>query len=159
MERRLSPPRLFHLMHLAHHTLFKEADRKLVEKLGISSVQMSALFIIKANDGCLMSYLAGAMRMNRSAVTTLAQRLEKAGLVQRMADIEDGRATRLFITGEGKRLVKKGGPEVQKANAELLAGLSAEEARLIETFLLSIIERGSSGKSAPLPAALSSPSA
>lgn len=147
----MTQPRLFHLMHLAHHALFKEADRGLLETLGISSVQLSALFVIKASDGCSMSHVAETLRMNRSAVTTLVQRLEKAGLVRREADAEDGRAARLFITPKGARLVKKGAPLVGEANARLLDGLTAAEARTVEKFLMNIIAGGARKKGAKAP--------
>ncbi|MFB9836217.1 MarR family winged helix-turn-helix transcriptional regulator [Actinoallomurus acaciae] len=68
------------------------------------------------------SRLADLIGLDRTVTTRYATRLEEAGLVARAADADDRRATRLSLTGEGRRAV-----------AALRAGLEAAFAEALET--------------------------
>ena len=51
--------------------------------------------------------LAEQLRIDAPAVTRKAQQLERSGLVSRTADRQDGRATRLQLTAQGRRTINR----------------------------------------------------
>jgi len=51
--------------------------------------------------------LAERLGIDSPAVTRKVQQLEQLGLVARSADPEDGRASRLVLTGEGRRTIER----------------------------------------------------
>lgn len=130
-------------MQLAHRALFRAADHRLQEELGISAVQQGALFVIAQNDPCHPSDIAKALDMNKSAVTTLVARLESRGFVTRKADPKDGRAQFICISAKGQDALRRSIPFTRQANDALLAGFSPTEVATIERFLSQVIDRSS----------------
>lgn len=141
------PPRIFHLMQLAHRALFRASDRLLQRELGISTVQQGALFVIKQAAPCHPSVIARTLDMNKSAVTTLLSRLEKAQLISRRADPEDARAQLISLTEKGGAAIAKSVPFTKRANAFLLDGFTSAEIETIERFLATVISRSDSAAS------------
>jgi len=87
----------------------------------------------RAENGQLrMHDLARRTVVSRSNITRLTDRLEKAGLVERVACAEDGRGTLCALTGKGRALRAKMWP-VYRAQIDELFGahLSAKEAQLL----------------------------
>jgi DNA-binding MarR family transcriptional regulator len=141
-------------MQLAHRALFRAADQRLHEALGITAVQQGALFVIAQQEPCKPSAIAKALDMNKSAVTTLLTRLETARFILRLADKEDGRAQRISLTPKGKDAIRRSVPLTKQANAALLEGFDAHEVDTIERFLTQVIAtsaRAASLTSATLP--------
>jgi len=126
-------------MQLAHRALFRAADQRLHEALGITAVQQGALFVIAQQEPCQPSKIAKALDMNKSAVSTLVARLETAGFIQRVADQADGRAQRISLTPKGKDAVRRSVPLTKQANDALLEGFDVHEVAVIERFLTQVI--------------------
>jgi DNA-binding MarR family transcriptional regulator len=82
--------------------------------------------------------LAERLRIDAPAVTRKAQQLERAGLVSRARDAEDGRATRLQLTAQGRRTINRFLAARQAWLTGLLAGWPLTEqnelARLLRRF-------------------------
>jgi len=70
----------------------------------ISPAQSMALKEIGHNDGITQSDLAQRLRVSRPTLTVMLQKMEKASLVERLADISDQRYTHLHLTAEGRAL-------------------------------------------------------
>ena len=138
----MSQPKLFYLLHKAHRAVFREAERQLRDRLGISSVQQGALLFIGAHEGCSMSDVANGLDLNNSAVTGLAARMEKAGLIDRRADPKDGRAGRVYLSAKGWTVRAAALPYVQDQNARLAAPFDADELETITRFLTHLISLG-----------------
>lgn len=86
--------------------LTKEGDRVL-RPLGLSDSQFNVLALLRfqADDGSLDQTTLGRMLVvNRSNVTGLVDRMEKAGWVERTSDGNDRRVKRVRLTAEGRRL-------------------------------------------------------
>ena len=58
----------------------------------------SLLIPLYEEDGLRQGELARRARVSKQTMTTMARALERAGLVERRADPEDARATRLYLT-------------------------------------------------------------
>jgi len=94
---------------------------------GLTIPQMKVLFTAARPGGARPSFIAERTRMAPPNVTTVLDRLSDRGLVYRAPDPDDGRATIVLLTEDGKRVVRA----VAAANNERLRGalerLSDEE--------------------------------
>ena len=118
--------------------LTKEGDR-LLSAFGLTDSQFNVLMLLRyqTEDGQLNQTQLGRMLLvNRSNVTGLVDRMEKAGWVQRVAKSGDRRVKQIKLTPPGRRLVERAeksyfqridevfgviGPEEQVETRRLLA--------------------------------------
>ena len=103
--------------------------------LGISATQLGALFVVAENDGCSVKQLRDAMQIDGSAVTGLIKRMQAAGVLEKRSDPADRRASQLFITTKGTTAVAMGSEQMRRIQAEMTAGFSDGEIRLVARFL------------------------
>lgn len=69
--------------------------------------QAGCVQVLSARDGIGQSELAEALHVSRPTVTTMLQRMEASGMVERRADETDSRITRVYLTEEGRRRAEK----------------------------------------------------
>lgn len=127
--------RLFLLLDRARNRLFKRANRQLLHSMNITVSQGAALFYLSRHDGCLLSDLATGLDLNNSAITGLAARMQKAGLIERRADPGDGRAMRVHLTAKGRALHGRVREALQGFNAEIERGFSPGDMQIVYRFL------------------------
>lgn len=127
--------RFLYLMNQAHKNLFKVADENARRATGISATQMTALFYLMENDGCLLKELAQGLHMNNSAVSGLADRMEKQGLLTRKANSRDGRSFKIFLTDKAKLLLPDSFKMLKAFNNTITSDFSHEEQEVILRFL------------------------
>lgn len=87
-----------------------------------------------------MTELADYLGLEKQTMSGLIARAEKRGLVARAPNPEDGRATDVFLTSEGARLVKCLHAQTQQALAPLTEQLSASDRRQLQALLLRMLE-------------------
>jgi DNA-binding MarR family transcriptional regulator len=63
----------------------------------------SILVPLFEEDGLRMGELARRSRLSKQTMTTMVRLLERDGLVERVPDPEDGRATRIVLTAKARR--------------------------------------------------------
>jgi len=131
--------RLFFLINMAQHRMFKFADAQCEEHLGISVTQAAALMFIAKNEGCLQKNLSKALGLNNSAVTGLVGRMNKNGLINRESCAEDGRASRLFISTLGQKKLPEIFPLIQTINEKLTEEFSEDEIETVIRFLNTVM--------------------
>ena len=81
--------------------------RKETESLGVTARQVTLLWLIKSNPGLSLRELAAEERISAPALSGYVDRLEKAGLIERVRDPDDRRRVGLTLTEEGARLLKR----------------------------------------------------
>jgi len=147
--------RVFHLLQRAHGSLFRAADRQLQASEGVSATQHGVLLILASEDGQPISAVAEALKMGKSSLTGLVDRMEARRLIRRAADGDDARVLRLFIEREGRAIVARTLAEAKRMNAELLKPFDARERATIARFLehvasnaAEIVESAGAGKTA-----------
>lgn len=86
-------------------------------------------------DGVPISSIAAQLRMGKSSLTGLIDRMEASGLVHRKPSDKDARSIEVFLRKEGRALAKRTVQGTRKANAELLAPFSEAERQIIARFL------------------------
>ena len=73
---------------------------------GLTIPQMKVLFTAARPGGARPGFIAERSRMAPPNVTTVLDRLADRGLLYRAPDPDDGRATIVLLTEDGKRLVR-----------------------------------------------------
>jgi len=107
------------LTDLVRHYQFR--DRNEICCHGVSVAQCYALESLGARDGLTMGELAASQRVAVSTMTRVVDQLVSRGLVDRRADVADRRVLRVFLTGEGRRLLSILTGELVRAEAAILA--------------------------------------
>ena len=137
----MSGPSLFLKLNLAQRILVKWVDRELTSGVGATTTQVAALFYLMENDGSLLVDLSRELLQNKSAITTLVERMEKNGLITKQPSDTDRRATNIFLTDKGWEIGTTALPSAATYNEELVQGFSVEEVHIINRFFDSIIQR------------------
>lgn len=141
--------RLFFLLHRAHRALFAHVNARTYEALGVSSAQLAALYYLAKHDGCSPSEIADMLDLNKSAVSAMVRRMERAGVVRRAANPRDRRATRLHVTAKGRAVHAQSLPLIRRLTSEALAGLDERQVDTVFRFLNAIVARyGDAGEPA-----------
>lgn len=108
--------------------------RRLRQEAGtdLGPSQVAALATIERYGPLSPSELAERERIKRPTATRIVGHLEAAGLVERVKDPEDGRASILSATGEAKMLLKRLRARKTAYLARRLAVMDAEDRRTLE---------------------------
>ena len=120
---------------MARQNLFRAADRVFTTGLGVSGTQVVALFAIEREEGGPLKSLTRQLQLKNSTVTGLVQRMAEAGLIRREPALEDGRASRLYVSDKGRAVTDQAKPLLGAMNAKLKAGFSEDELAVIVRFL------------------------
>lgn len=95
-----------------------------------SQLTASAAFVmnrVRREGPIRLTALAVKEGVSQPSMTQLVQRLERQGLLARLADPEDGRASLIAITGTGQRLLDERQQTRRERLAKLLETLSEGE--------------------------------
>jgi DNA-binding MarR family transcriptional regulator len=109
--------------------LGKEADR-VVQPFGLTRSQFDVLKILdhQTSDGSAdQSSLGRMLVVNRSNVTGIVDRMERDGLVVRIADPSDRRVKRIRMTPRGRRLFKAADAAYVRRTAEVVSALTPSD--------------------------------
>ena len=87
-----------------------------------------------------MAELADYLGVEKQTMSGLITRAEKRGLVTRAPNEEDGRATDVFLTGDGAKLVKRVRVQGQQALAPIIEQLSESDQQLLQKLLQRMFE-------------------
>ena len=106
--------------------------RQETEQLGVTSRQVTLLWLIRGNPGMSLRELAAEERISAPALSGHVDRLEKAGLLARIRDEGDRRRVGLALTDEGERLLKRVRARRTTWLADRLRGLDDDELAAVE---------------------------
>ena len=108
--------------------------RRLRQEAGtdLGPSQVAALATIERHGPLSPSELADRERIKRPTATRIVRHLEAAGLVERVKDPEDGRASILSATAEARELLKRLRARKTAYLAKRLAAMDAEDRRTLE---------------------------
>jgi len=102
--------------------------------------QAVCLWVLAHSDGITQSELADQLGIARPTVTTMLQKMERNGLIERRVDAEDQRYTRIYMTQSGRALHA----ELRAVHAEMveatMGSLSETEQRELERLLRLVTE-------------------
>jgi DNA-binding MarR family transcriptional regulator len=87
-----------------------------------------------------MAELAERLGLKKSTMTGLIDRAEERGLLARAPSADDDRATEVFLTREGTKLVERGRARLQEGLAPLCDRLSRADQRRLRELLARLLE-------------------
>lgn len=99
--------------------------------IGLSGPRASALSVIVFRGPIAMGALADAEQVRPPTITRLVAGLERAGLVRRFNDRNDGRVQLVEATAVGRRLLQKGRARRVERLMTGIAQLTVEEQQLL----------------------------
>lgn len=110
--------------------VFLREGHRLFRPQGITAAQYNVLSVLAAApDGLSQRELGDVLVVDRSNVTGLVDRMEKAGWVKRSDDPADRRVYRVLLTVAGRKVWKKISPLYEQVVLQVTSGLTEKEAR------------------------------
>jgi DNA-binding MarR family transcriptional regulator len=99
----------------------------------LTAVQFSALVVIREHPGTDATRVSDLIYFDRSTIGNVLDRLEKKGLIRREASIEDRRTKRLFLTAQGRGMLRKVIAKAPSVATGILAPLpAADQVRFVK---------------------------
>ena len=89
-------------------------------------------------EGLTQVQLAQRMSCKPQTINKTLRRMQKAGLVERRSDPDDGRLTRVYLTPHGRTLVQPLQKIVSRCEQRLTTGLMREERLLVRRLLMNM---------------------
>ena len=119
-------------------------QRRVLEPFGLSPSDYSILGALRRagtprtlEPGDLYS----ALGCTPGGLTKMVARLERQGLVERLADPDDGRRARIRLTRKGAEVERKAGEEYMNSADRLLSQLSPDQLARVDDAVLLLLER------------------
>ena len=106
--------------------------RKETEQLGITARQATLLWLVKRSPGLSLAELAAEEGISAPAMSGHVDRLERAGLLERLRSSDDRRRVGLRLTEEGERLVRRVRARRTTWLADRLKALEPSELEAVE---------------------------
>jgi DNA-binding MarR family transcriptional regulator len=138
MRTNLTPPperRLIFLLSVAQRRLQRFVA---AQPGGGTPAQSGLLFVLGRQDGMLMREAGAALDLGMPGISGLAERMVEAGLIDKRADPDDGRAWRLWLTGAGRKALARAKADVADINARLMDGFTDAEIDIVSRWLKAV---------------------
>jgi DNA-binding MarR family transcriptional regulator len=129
---------LFFWLWRASHTRTAAA----LESIDLTPPLFGILNFLGARKGAIQLEIASAMDIDPSALVSLIDELERAGLARRRPHPDDRRAREVAITPKGRRVLERGRRMALEVEDEVLQGLTATERRDLMSLLRRALDSG-----------------
>lgn len=126
--------RLIFLLNVAQRRLQRYVAGE-TQKGGVTAAQSGLLFVLAKRDGALMGEAGAALDLGPPGISGLVERTVEAGLIEKRADPDDGRAWRLWLTPAGRRALARAKAGVAELNTRLTQGFSQTEIDVVARWL------------------------
>ena len=110
-------------------------DQAVADRLEINLTDLRCLDVLEQRGTCTPGAIATALGLSSGAVTTLLDRLEKAGYVQRARDAADRRRVLVELTAHARRLAGELYGPLGREGRALLAGLKPRDLVFLRNFM------------------------
>src|SRR5215475_13159772 len=129
--------RLIFLLNVAQRRLQRFVTAQ-IRTGGVTSAQSGLLFVLGKRDGVLMGEAGASLDLGMPGISGLAERMVEAGLIEKRADPDDGRASRLWLTGAGRKALARAKARAAELNARLTEGFNDAEIDIVSRWLTSV---------------------
>src|SRR5690349_10240565 len=129
--------RLIFLLNVAERRLQRYVASQ-TKAGGVTTAQGGLLFVLGNRDGALMSEAGAALDLGPPGISGLAERMVEAGLIEKRADPDDGRASRLWLTAAGRKALARARAGAAELNARLSEGFTDAEIDLVSRWLTGV---------------------
>jgi DNA-binding MarR family transcriptional regulator len=114
--------------------------RKETEQLGITARQATLLWLVKRSPGLSLAELAADEGISAPAMSGHVDRLERAGLLERVRSSDDRRRVGLRLTEEGERLMRRVRARRTTWLADRLKALERSELEAVELAIPALMQ-------------------
>ncbi len=126
------------IMKNSLYRMFKEKSHN------ITTEQWSVLAKLYYEDGIYQRQLGDCLHKDKPTITRILDLMEKKNLIIRIPDDKDRRKSKVYLTQDGKILVKDLIPVAEEFQNQLCSGISREEVEkfinILEKFLKNIAQ-------------------
>jgi DNA-binding MarR family transcriptional regulator len=120
-------------------SLLKKKADVFFHQFGLTDVQFNVIMLLAyqggSQQGLSQAQLSDMMLVNRANITSLIDRMEKAGLVTRTAEPDDRRYNIVKMTAKGKKIFAKVEPSYLEQVRKIMASLDTPELKKLMTML------------------------
>jgi len=113
----------------------------LLNEIGLHTGQEMLLMHLWREDGCIQTDLVDKLCVQPATITKSLDRMEAAGFVQRRADADDRRASRVYLTDAGRALEKKVDAVWQELETLSFGALTRDEEETLRRLIAKVSER------------------
>lgn len=140
------PGHLIRRLQQISFALFMDQTRE----FEITPVQYAAIFAINNHPGMDQTALCNIIAFDRSTIGDVVTRLEKKRLIKRLHGPADRRTKSLYITPQGRRLIRDIEPAVAATQRLILAPLKPGERSVFMQMLKQLVHLNNEHSRAPL---------
>jgi DNA-binding MarR family transcriptional regulator len=109
--------------------------------LGVTGPQRLAMRVIEHAPGISAHELAARLRVHKSTLSGILQRLEARSVVTRHADPDDGRRRALVVTPAGLALLHRAAPTIEAEVTAVLGEFDPAEVEVVRRLLSRLAAR------------------
>ena len=128
----------FHYLIMAEHSMFQKELLAKLKDSGLTIGQPKILDYLKDHDGTSQKDIARGCHIEPGTLTTLLNRMEEAGLVERRMMNGNRRSLYVFLTDKGKEQLELVTAAFAEMEAEAFRGLSETERKTFMDLFLRI---------------------
>lgn len=136
----------FHYLIMAEHSIFQKELLNRLKDTGLTIGQPKVLDYLKDHDGAGQKDIARGCHIEPGTLTTILNRMEDAGLVERRMLNGNRRSLYVFLTGKGKEQLKLVTEAFCGMEEEAFRGISETERKTFMNLMLRVYENISSRK-------------
>ena len=107
--------------------LYNASLRDEMAELGLTTPKMRTLAVLSVIDGLLIRELAIYTVVEQSTLSRALDQLSAESLIRRENDPDDSRATRVFLTGQGRMTFETLWPRMADSYARMFRGIAEDE--------------------------------
>ena len=130
----------FHYLLMADQAVFQKRLLNALKKASLTAGQPKVLDYLKDHDGAGQKEIAAACHIEPATLTSLLNRMEEKGMIERRMRNGNRRSLYVFLTEKGKELSDVVEREFDRAEEQALAGFSPEEREECRRMLRRICE-------------------
>ena len=138
--------RSFHYLIMAEHSIFQKELLNRLKNTGLTIGQPKVLDYLKDHDGAGQKDIARGCHIEPGTLTTILNRMEDAGLVERRMLNGNRRSLYVFLTEKGKEQLKLVTEAFSWMEKEAFRGISETERKTFMDLMLRVYENISSRK-------------
>ena len=128
----------FHYLIMAEHSMFQKELLAKLKDSGLTIGQPKILDYLKDHDGTSQKDIARGCHIEPGTLTTLLNRMEESGLVERRMMNGNRRSLYVFLTDKGKEQLELVTAAFTEMEAEAFRGLSETERKTFMDLFLRI---------------------
>lgn len=136
----------FHYLIMAEHSIFQKELLNRLKDTGLTIGQPKVLDYLKDHDGAGQKDIARGCHIEPGTLTTILNRMEDAGLVERRMLNGNRRSLYVFLTEKGKEQLKLVTEAFSWMEKEAFRGISETDRKTFMDLMLRVYENISSRK-------------